>query len=289
MRYLLFFLLLLCFSFQSPKEKGTQLFNGNNLDGWDTWLATPDSSYQIPGIERDANGKYTKPLGLNKDPLGVFTVSEKDGTPVIHISGQGFGAVTTKKEFDNFHLSIDYKWGEKKWAPRDKVKRDSGILYFCVGEHGAGGGAWMQSQECQVQEGDTGDYWSVGAAIADVKAEYTDLNGEQVLQFSPTASLKTIGKGFTGKNWNTLRCLKETTNEKPGEWNHIDIYTLNGKSVHVINGTTVMVLENSRHMVDGKEVPLTKGKIQIQTEGAEIFYRNIKVRAIQVIPATVLK
>jgi hypothetical protein len=288
MNYLLFFLLLLCFSFQT-EEKWTELFNGKNLEGWDTWLATPDSSYQVPAIKRDAGGKYTQPIGLNNDPLNVFTVSTKDGSPVIHISGQGFGALTSKKEFENFHLSIDYKWGEKKWAPRDKSKRDSGILYYCVGEHGAGSGAWMQSQECQVQEGDTGDYWSVAGAMVDVKAEYTDLKGEQVLKFTPTASLKTVGKGFTGKNWNTLRCLKETTKEKSGEWNHLDIYAFHGKSVHVINGTTVMVLENSRRVVNGKEVPLTKGKIQIQTEGAEIFYRNIKVRAIQVIPATVLK
>ena len=50
-----------------------------------------------------------------------------------------------------------------------------------------------------------------------------------------------------------------------------------------------MVLTNSRHKVGGAEVPLTKGKIQIQSEGAEVFYRNIAVRPITAIPDEYLK
>jgi hypothetical protein len=50
-----------------------------------------------------------------------------------------------------------------------------------------------------------------------------------------------------------------------------------------------MILMNSRHKVGDKEVPLTKGKIQIQSEGAEVFYRNITVRPIEAIPAELLK
>lgn len=64
------------------------------------------------------------------------------------------------------------------------------------------------------------------------------------------------------------------------EWNMVDIYCFGENSVHVINGAEVMRLYNSRQLVNGKEIPLTKGKIQIQTEGAEVFYRNIQVETI---------
>jgi hypothetical protein len=51
----------------------------------------------------------------------------------------------------------------------------------------------------------------------------------------------------------------------------------------------VMVLTGSRQVVDGKEVPLTKGRIQLQSEGAEVFYRNIALRPISKIPDDYLK
>jgi hypothetical protein len=287
MKYAVAFLVIIFFNFSSaPREKWTYLFNNKDLKNWDTWLAIPHSSWEVKDNPRDSSGNYTKPIGLNQDPFHVFTVSNIDGAAAIHISGQGFGALTTKDEYENFHLSVDYKWGEKKWPPRDKQKRDSGILYYCVGEHGAGGGSWMQSQECQVQEGDTGDYWSVGGAIADVKClPTTTTDCVDCVIYSPNGTMKIIGKDFDGKTWNTLRCLKSATNEKPlGSWNHVDVYAYQGRSVHVVNGTTVMVIENSRHTVDGKDVPLTKGKIQLQTEGAEIYYRDVKIRKISAIP-----
>ena len=44
-------------------------------------------------------------------------------------------------------------------------KKDSGLLYFAVGNHGADYGAWMRSQEFQIQEGDCGDYWGVAGGM----------------------------------------------------------------------------------------------------------------------------
>ena len=35
---------------------------------------------------------------------------------------------------------------------------------------------------------------------------------------------------------------------------------------------------------DGGTAPLTRGRVQIQTEGAEVFYRNIAVRPISEFP-----
>src|SRR5436190_2959436 len=66
-----------------PADAWVSLFNGKDLTGWDTWLGRPNG-------EKEA-------VGLNKDPKKVYTVVEEDGKPAIRISGEVFGALTTKK------------------------------------------------------------------------------------------------------------------------------------------------------------------------------------------------
>lgn len=246
------------------KTPWVSLFNGKDLDGWDTWLGQPLG-------EKEA-------VGLNKDPKHVYTVALIDGKPAIRISGEIFGALTSKKEFESYHLKLEFKWGEKRWPPREKAVRDSGLLYHCVGPHGAAGSFWMRSQECQIQEHDCGDYWSVAGAVVDVEGERNEGKGPVVY--------KKGGQKFTvpGKN-SGARIVKHPDNEKPtGQWNTVELLTVGPTSVHIINGTVNMVLTNSRHLVAGKEVPLTRGKIQLQSEGAEVLYRNIVYKKITAIP-----
>ena len=68
---------------------------------------------------------------------------------------------------------MEFKWGQKKWPPRENAVRDSGLLYYCVGQQGGknGKGPWMESLECQIQEHDCGDFWSVGGPLIDIEAE----------------------------------------------------------------------------------------------------------------------
>jgi hypothetical protein len=247
----------------------TTLFNGKDFDGWDTWLGKPYKGDEI--------------VGLNKDPKKVYTIVEVDGKPAIRISGEIFGALTSKQEFANYHLKLQFKWGEKKWPPREKDVRDSGLLYHCVGPHGAAGTFWMRSLECQIQEHDCGDYWSVAGAIVDVEGYQKDGKG--------SVTYKKGGEKFTVPGKGTgARIIKSPDNENPtGEWNAIELLTVGQTSVHIVNGKVVMVLTGARQVVDGKEVPLTKGKIQIQSEGAEVFYRNIAIQEIKEIPEKYLK
>lgn len=255
------------------------LFNGKNLDGWDTWLGKPHKGKDI--------------VGLNKDPSKVYTVVEVDGGPAIRISGEIWGALTSHNEYANYHLTLQFKWGEKKWAPRDKAVRDSGLLYHCVGKHGAAGTYWMRSQELQIQEKDCGDYWSVAGAIVDVEAVPIDDNPLSLIKYKKGGAKYTVPRTLKtpqGKPRIDNRIIKDPDNERPsGQWNTIELYTVGQTSVHVVNGKVVMVLTGSRHVVDGKEEPLTKGKIQLQSEGAEVFYRNIAVRPISKIPDEYLK
>ena len=45
-----------------------------------------------------------------------------------------------------------------------------------------------------------------------------------------------------------------------------------------------MALSGLRRRVDGADVPLTRGKIQFQSEAAEVFYRDISIRRLAELP-----
>ena len=93
-----------------------------------------------------------------------------DGAPAIRISGEIYGALTTRAEYENYHLRFEFKWGEQRWPPREQAVRDSGCCYHAVGPHGASYGFWMRSFEFQIQEGDCGDFYSLAGVIVDVEA-----------------------------------------------------------------------------------------------------------------------
>jgi len=115
----------------APQPTGWKsLWNGKNLDGWTTWMQAPSATSEVPGLKRDDTGKYLEPIGSGRDPLHVFTVAEDvDGRSAIRISGEAFGELRTKESFKDYHLKFQFKWGEKKWPPRDRpeTRRDSGL------------------------------------------------------------------------------------------------------------------------------------------------------------------
>jgi hypothetical protein len=269
---------------QETPEGWRSLFNGKDLEGWETWLGKPHKAVDVPGLPRGEGGEYLEPVGLNKDPKGVFGVVETDGKPALRISGEIWGALTTKEEFEGYHFRVEEKWGAKKWPPRDgdPSPRHSGLLYHSVGPHGKGGSYWMRSFECQIQEHDFGDFWSVDGVLADVEAVNRDPANPR--------SLLVYKKGAPKVTGTTRHVVKELDAEKPhGEWNMIEIYCAGQTSVHVINGKVVMVLQGLRQRVDGREEPLTKGRLQLQSEGAEVYFRNIMIRPLREIPKELLQ
>ena len=261
----------------SNQPAWTSLWNGRDFAGWDIYLGRPHKLTEIPGLAKNARGEYTEPLGVNRDPRGVFSVVRLDGAPAIRISGEVYGGLITRAEFENYHLRFDVKWGEKRWPPREDAVRDSGCCYHSVGPYGSSYGFWMQSFEFQIQEGDFGDFYSLAGVIVDAEAvPVTPANPKSDLQFTPGAA--PIGG-------TTRRVIKRVNAERArGQWNTLDLYCLGQTSVHVVNGQTVMKLTGLRHKTDAGGSPLTKGRLQFQSEAAEVFYRAIAIRPISEIP-----
>jgi hypothetical protein len=134
----------------------------------------------------------------------------------------------------------------------------------------------MKSFEIQVQERDCGDFHSLVGAKVDVEAvRKNPADPKSPLLWRRGAELH---RGVT------QRILKDPDAEKPsGEWNVMEVYAFGQTAVHVVNGKTVMILTGLR---DAKDVPLTKGRIQIQSESAEVYYRNLRIRPITELPAS---
>ena len=228
----------------------------------------------------DEKGQLIAPVGYNKNEANVFSVDMVNGEPVLHITGEIYGGVITKEDFSNYHLTLKYKWGEKKWEPRlDKLK-DSGVLYHSFGECGNDfWRAWMPGQEFQVMEGHAGDYWSIINSAVDIRALLPEGSMNAVAdQSQPFISVGAdpARDGF---------CLRSSNYESPvNEWTTLELISSGDKSLHLVNGNVVMILRNSRYVDNGVARPLTSGKIQIQSEAGEIFYKDIRIQKIDRIP-----
>ena len=82
------------------------------------------------------------------------------------------------------------------------------------------------------------------------------------------------------------RCIKDPDAEKPtGEWNTVELICLGDESIHIVNGAVVMRLTKARRLDGAEPAPLTAGRILLQSEGAEIFYRDIELQPITTVPA----
>jgi hypothetical protein len=283
--YVLPVLAILTASCGEKEAKFEPIFTGSDFDGWEIYLGVPNAAVaDVPGWEKDDEGNYTQPLGVNNDPLGVFSIAEVDGEPALYVSGQINGSFATIKEYGNYHLRLEQKWGEKKWSQREDQLRNAGVLYHGIGEFGKGLGVWKISHECQVQETMFGDSYRMGETYCDITASRA--SEEERYHFDKNAPKVRFGHQLPAGPI----CSKNPANENPlGEWNVIEVLCYEDVSVHIINGEVNMINTDSHLIVDGAKTPLTKGVIQLQSEGAEIYYRRIEIRPISGIPDCYLK
>lgn len=192
--------------------------------------------------------------GLNSDPNHVFTVENE----TVHVAGTEFGYFITRQEFKNYYLRAGFKWGEGTFAPRVGQARDSGILYNIQGPNKV----WPRSVEFQINEGCTGDFWMTdGAAI-------TGKDGVRVT--GPEGKAAKIDR-FNKGPFTNVTGFRDAANEleKPhGEWNVVELVNRDGHVWQYVNGK----LAN-----EGTDAFPSSGKILFQSEGAEVYFRDIKL------------
>ena len=232
----------------------------------------------------DVDGNKIPPIGYDKNVENVFSMMEEDGEPVLHICGPIYGCVISNESYRNYHLRLQVKFGEKRWEPRMEKALDSGLLYHSVGEPGHDYWfSWMRSFEFQVMqsgtsEGNSGDFWSITGSKADIKISKPNPN-VRTYYYDPEGEWLTVGsQGVTNF------CGTKDYNSPDGEWTTLELICYEGKSLHIVNGKVAMALQNLRHTSEQGDMPLVEGKLQLQSEAGEVFYKGIEIRLLEQMP-----
>ncbi len=259
-----------------PKATGKKisLFNGKNLNDWDAWLGYADPA-QTYRSDHDA------PIGV-AGKGDVFTVAKVDGRPALVVSGKTWGSLVNTGDYGNYHLRLQYKWSGKRWAPRLDQPENNGLLYHSHGTPGAVWGTWSRAVEFEIMTGSVGMVVPVGAGVsATTKVRRDETLIEPKVRFDVGGAEAAV-VGNTA-NWNVENALN--ADKAVGEWNTLDLYVVGNHAIHVVNGVPVMEVWDLCDP-DGTAVcaPLTHGHVQLQSEGAETYFRDITLEPIDRLP-----
>ena len=271
--YLLGLALSLALSVRAENKDGfTPLFNGKDF-----------SNFYI------VSGGSSK---TNFDPHHLFQVH--DG--MVHMykdapdgSKQPNGYIITEKEYSNYHLRFQYKWGKKIFASKIGQKRDAGVLYHCWGKDEV----WPNGVELQVQETDTGDIFTVNTrvtttvdpATTNLLTTFTTNNNTKVVRTNVMSQpyFKEAAEGgilYTQGTGTGIRRLHRSHDCDIPEWNTVELIAEGDHATYIVNGKINNRIQHIERTKAGKWIPLTKGKILFQQEGAEVFYRNIEIKML---------
>jgi len=188
---------------------------------------------------RNLDGWYTyiKERGKNTDPLNVFTVNKG----IIRISAEEYGCITTNNEFEYYKLT------------------------------------WMYSIECQIIEGGSGDFIVVGDGSTNfsITCPVAEEKQGNSYVFKPGGNPVIINSGRINwfardPGWKDVKDFRGSKDlEKSlGKWNLIEC---------IVNGNEIRIYLNGVLVNQALNVKPDKGKIQIQSEGAEIFFKKILI------------
>jgi hypothetical protein len=235
----------------------TSVFNGRDLDGWYTFL---------------------QEHGKNSDPDRVITVEGgaihlyKHAVEGSHVV---MGYIGTEKEFGDYHLRFQYRWGEKKFEPRLKMKRDAGLYYHILGPDAV----WPRALQFQVEQTNVGDLIALHGLQLDTSVD-PKTRDEAMPSFLATEE-GGVPRVLGGKGIAYQKHLAGTY-EVEG-WNTAEIIARADTTTHVLNGK-VMNRGKGVRLVDpekgGAPRPITRGRIALEIEAAEISFRNVEIRPL---------
>jgi hypothetical protein len=239
----------------SPKDQVIQLFNGKDLHGLYGWLK---------------NTKF-------EDPHRVFTV--KGG--LLRISGEDPGYLGTRNQYRDYHLVVEYKWGSR--TDGSGTARNSGILLHGIGTDG-NPSPWMSSIECQVAQGCVGDFIVIRGKNPDGSTTPVTITSETIFASDGRTRWKKGGKPttYSGKQfWWSMHDpdFKEVLDtrgkqdvESPlTEWTRVECICQGNRITVLVNGVTVN---------ECFDVFPSAGKILLESEGFEIFFRKFELHPL---------
>jgi hypothetical protein len=235
-------------------EAWAPLFNGRDLSGWYTFL---------------------QKHGKNHDPDGVITIEDgaiqlyknaPEGSMVV------MGYIATEKEYGDYHLRFQYRWGSKKFQPRYALKRDAGLYYHLTGPDAV----WPRALQFQVEQTNVGDlitlYGMELGTWTDAKTRSAEI--PTFLASEQGGEPREIG----GKGIAYQRRLPGSFELE--DWNTVEVIARGDSTTHILNG---QVVNQGRHIrfrdpaKGGEAKPVSRGRIALEIEAAEIEFRKVEI------------
>jgi Domain of Unknown Function (DUF1080) len=278
------------------------LFNGRNLDGWYTFLQT--------------SGKdVAQTRGMVTIEEGMLHIMGNQASAQAAESGY----IATNQEFENVRIRVEYRWGTKRFAPRLENKRDNGLLYSLVGadrvwptcvecqiQETDTGDYFMLGGTRAAQGGLPGGGGAgfITLVAAGNRGAGAGGRGAPVAGAPATAAPPPPpppapaaappaggragggpggGRGGTPPEPTSSRKLKDGDFEKLDDWNVVEVIAQGDRSTHIVNGRIVNLVSNIQQpdpQNAGQFIPLTRGKIAIEIEYAECWFRRIEIKPL---------
>lgn len=238
------------------------LFNGTDLSGWTFF--------------QDGVGETDKTNAVVVEQGQIRMLGPR------HTGGArpGFGHIATVREYANYHLRLEFKFGDARFEPRLLSKRNSGVLYHMFPERDR---VWPNSIEFQLEESDVGDAILINARCY----PGADLGGTPAWPNQvPTDPRPTFPRREGPRpQIERQRVRKNGDFEIIQDWNKIELLAIGNKAAHLVNGRIVNTLyELEAQDVADRDVyrPLTNGRIGLEVEAAEVSFRHVEIRQLGV-------
>lgn len=232
-------------------EGYTILFNGKNLDGW--MLMTRKKDPELPA----------KVFSIGENGTVHVFKNFPDGYQLDQGKSHTHGLMFTQKSYSRYSFTFEYKWGKKKLNNFDKFQYDAGCYYHVYEQK-----VWPKGLEYQVRynnytnENHTGDFWNSGARMQ----WYAGSDGRFQLPSEGGKPQEIRGGEHRCKADVPYHALDD-------QWNVCEIIVMgNQYAIHKLNGEIVNYATNLSH---------AEGPIGLQSETAEIFYRNIAIKEFE--------
>ena len=237
-------------------EGFTRLFNGKNFDGWYLKIKSGDAELA------------KKVYAIEDGMVHVF----KDFPDEFELGtgkNETHGLFYTKKKYSKYIFRFEYKWGTKIGNNFSRWQYDAGCYYHVYDDK-----IWPKGIEYQVRydhtkdKNHTGDFITSNTSLrwfADKKSETFLLP-------------KDGGVDMGQQRQKILACSADAKhNALNDKWNQCEIIVMGDQyTIHKLNGQIVNM---------GTDLSHSEGIIGLQSETAEIYYRNIEIKEFdEVVP-----
>jgi hypothetical protein len=203
-----------------------------------------------PGSADEKDNGWIK-LFNGKDLSGwsVYLAPKKEADPnkvfkvddgILVCEGMPFGYLITDKEYENYILKLQWRWGKTVHGKG----RNSGVFVHVVGPNKI----WPKAVEAQLMADHAGDFWLVDGF-----------------------KLKVDSKRQDPRTAHHYLRMKDHVEKPVGEWNQYEI---------TCTGDSIRVVINDQLVNEGSDAELSKGKILLQSEGAEIHFKDVVLKQL---------